>query len=137
MRYATWLRKQSAALKMGITGLPSAAAHYLEDVKDLSPFEQNHTGGVIAGLLFAERNVPTQDDAVAGLTIDIVMGHQPFALDDGTAGRDCAIMSAMLPILLSRRPPGPFYFAWVDASETTFGVPSLLPCRMRPPGALP
>src|SRR6516162_202108 len=35
---------------------------------------------------------PAHDDAVAGLLANVIIGCQPFALDDGSAGRDRALL---------------------------------------------
>src|SRR5262245_15043500 len=69
-----------------------AAAHNLENIEDLFPPQQHDAGRIIAGFGFAQRDIPAKDNSVAGLPVDFVIGRQPFALDDGAAGRDRTLL---------------------------------------------
>src|SRR5262249_35581617 len=69
-----------------------ATAYYLENVEDFFASQQHDTGRIITGFRLAERDVPAHDDAITGLTVDLVIGREPFALDDGAAGWDRALL---------------------------------------------
>src|SRR5262249_6557792 len=62
------------------------AADHLKNVEDFLAAQQNHTSGVVTGLVLAERDIPTHDNAIIRLTIEVVIGRQPFALDDIATG---------------------------------------------------
>jgi hypothetical protein len=69
-----------------------AAADHLHNVKDFSAPQHYDTRGIVAGFGLAQRNVPAHNDAIVGLTLNLVIERQPFALDDGAAGRDRTLL---------------------------------------------
>src|SRR5258708_36551872 len=68
------------------------ATDHIKNVEDLPAPQQNDTSGIVAGFGLAQRDVPAHDNAVAGLSLNIVIGREPFKLDDRAAGRDRALL---------------------------------------------
>jgi hypothetical protein len=65
---------------------------HLKNVEDLPTLQQHHTSRIVAGFGLAQRDVPARDDTITGLMIDVVIGRQPFPLDNGAPGWDWALL---------------------------------------------
>jgi hypothetical protein len=64
-----------------------AAMHYIKNVKNFLANQKNDSSRVVPGFGFTQSDVPADDDAIARLTGNLIIGREPLSLDDRAAGR--------------------------------------------------
>ena len=69
-----------------------AATHDFQNEKDLLANQKNDSSRLVPGFGFTQSDVPADDDAIARLTGNLIIGREPLSLDDRAAGRDWVLL---------------------------------------------